>query len=229
MKDIEKNSQNLQNITSSKTWLSQPTNPNPSTTVVPYHFLAGGIAGITHGILSSTFDSIQSLVSNRERLWQSMKLIFVSMNRNTFTSIAHHSISHSILFGSYEFWKQTFSSSVVASMLQNGQEDRSIPSKPCEYQYGEWDHIVGITMAGGIAGSSQNFISHYTEYFLLRDHGTSLSAYPKIEKTAGIRNFSIRNVAFHLPMAPSLRSILVAFPQTAIGFVAFEYGKEIGS
>ena len=68
-------------------------------------------------------------------------------------------------------------------------------------------------MAGGVAGQVQHVASHYTEQWL------------RLEEGAMATTSTTRNVWKVRP--PLLRSVLMAFPASSIGFVAFEYGRSI--
>jgi hypothetical protein len=105
-------------------------------------------------------------------------------------NIIHHSLAHSLLFGSYE--------SIKRGILQQ------VHSMDTQYYGGEY--LTTFAIAGGIAGQVQFAISHYTEQYL------------------GLSDFSLR--LRPTAVAPNLRPFLWAFPPSAIGFVAFEYGKK---
>jgi hypothetical protein len=105
-------------------------------------------------------------------------------------NIIHHSLAHSLLFGTYE--------SIKRGILQQ------LHSMDAQYYGGEY--MTTFAIAGGIAGQVQFAVSHYTEHYL------------------GLSDFSLRLRAS--AAAPTLRPFLWAFPPSAIGFVAFEYGKK---
>ena len=71
------------------------------------------------------------------------------------------------------------------------------------------DRFFIVAFAGGIAGISQQIISDYTEQ-LMTQRSLTRKNWPSINK-------------------PSIKSLLLASIPTAIGFVAFEYGKEVMS
>jgi hypothetical protein len=68
-------------------------------------------------------------------------------------------------------------------------------------------YLLSFGMAGGLAGSLQHVVSHCTEQLLLVGTGGG--------------HVPLRNI-----VAPTLQPTLLAFPASAIGFVAFEYGKK---
>jgi len=71
-------------------------------------------------------------------------------------------------------------------------------------------HLTAFGVAGGIAGQVQHIASFYAEQWL------------------GLSNSTLR-ISFRSTVAPTLRPTLSAFPPSAIGFIAFEYGKKISN
>ena len=70
-------------------------------------------------------------------------------------------------------------------------------------------YLVTLTLAGGLAGQIQHAASHY------------------VEAVMGLSNHTLHidwRTTFSNPM--TIRPLLWAFPPSAIGFIAFEYGKE---
>lgn len=78
---------------------------------------------------------------------------------------------------------------------------------------GQSSHHLGVVaLAGGFAGQCQHVCSHFAEQWLgLAELSKGLDWRQRIKVAAW----------------PSLRSTLVSFPPSAVGFVAFEYGKII--
>ena len=74
-------------------------------------------------------------------------------------------------------------------------------------------HIASITLAGGIAGQFQHITSHISEQCLGLVNESKNS-------TSLLRRLKVASW-------PSLRSTLLSFPPSAIGFLAFEYGKMV--
>lgn len=70
-------------------------------------------------------------------------------------------------------------------------------------------HLITFALAGGLAGQVQHLVSHFAEQALGLADQTLL-----IEWKSSFRS------------APALRPVLWAFPPSAIGFIAFEYGKQ---
>lgn len=111
----------------------------------------------------------------------------------------HHAIAHATLFGCYETWKR--------GLLSMESQQRAAA-------HDEIPYFASVTLAGGIAGSIQQIVSTYTEQWLRVDMLVEEVPQP----------FTRAMVRFHAT-PPTLRSVLFAFPPSAISFVAFEYGK----
>ncbi|KAK1745991.1 hypothetical protein QTG54_003915 [Skeletonema marinoi] len=167
---------------------------------LPQHFMAGGLGGASHAILSL---GLEMKVHNKSTIPQQgmnhnianatimnkIHLQYPTMNYSL-SSLFHHSMAHAILFGSYQTTKRMLLSNIT---LPNNNNNYDI------------SHAVIISTAGGIAGQLQHVTSHISEQYL----GIS-----------GPRVPSFRHLTW-----PTLRSTLLAFPMSSIGFVAFEYGK----
>ena len=113
--------------------------------------------------------------------------------------------------------------------------------------------LLCISIAGGFSGSMQHIFSHYTENLGLDHAKISVSTMMNssgiatinnsMKEKNGVKNLDTfqtqgmnrfnsrsRNV-FHLLskkiQAPPMKPLLFIFPMNAIGFIAFEYGKDI--
>jgi len=117
-------------------------------------------------------------------------------------SILHHSLAHSVLFGSYQLTKRLFLQYLPSSGSTNNPNS------------GNHDaiHIASIAMAGGLAGQFQHVTSHFTEQWL------GLADDAKNSSSSALRRFKFAT-------CPTVRSTMLAFAPSAIGFLAFEYGK----
>jgi hypothetical protein len=109
----------------------------------------------------------------------------------------HHAIAHSTLFGCYETCKR--------ALLTNIMSER----------HDEIPYFASVTFAGGIAGSIQHIISTYTEQWF------------RIENVQETPKPFTRHMIRIYAVPPTIRSIVYAFPPSAISFVAFEYGKSL--
>ena len=200
----EPNSDVLNNATGqiypgSEEWVDENDDAMERATL-PQHFMAGGLGGALHAILSlglemkvhtkSTIPQ-QGLNLNitNATIMNRFHLQYPTMNYSL-SSLFHHSMAHAILFGSYQTTKRMLLSNIT---LPNNNNNYDI------------SHAAIISTAGGIAGQLQHVTSHLSEQYL----GIS-----------GPRVSSFRHLTW-----PTLRSTLLAFPISSIGFVAFEYGK----
>jgi hypothetical protein len=170
---------------------------------LPQHFLAGGLGGASHAILSlgmemklveSTINAIPpqqgiNLKVTNASMMNRFHLQYPTINYSL-SSLSHHSMAHAVLFGSYQTTKRLLLTNIT---LPNNNNNYDI------------SHAAIISTAGGIAGQLQHVTSHLSEQYL------GISG-PKVS--------SFRHLTW-----PTLRSTLLAFPTSSIGFVAFEYGK----
>jgi hypothetical protein len=78
-------------------------------------------------------------------------------------------------------------------------------------QYYGGAYLTAFGIAGGLAGQLQHLASHYTEHWL------------------GLDNASLRLQHRVPPPIPAMRPLFYAFPPSAIGFIAFEYGKKFAT
>lgn len=108
----------------------------------------------------------------------------------------HHAIAHSVLFGCYETTKR----GLLATMSDSRKHD-------------EIPYFASVTLAGGIAGQIQQVVSTYTEQWL------------RIAVVKETPQPFTRHMVRFKATPPTVRSVLFAFPPSAISFVAFEYGK----
>jgi hypothetical protein len=109
----------------------------------------------------------------------------------------HHSAAHATLFGSYEGLKRLF---VATTSLSSSSDS----------QYQGPTYLGSVCFAGGMAGQLQYIVSHYTEQSL------------RLEADVGEST-----LVTSMRRPPILRNFLMAFPPSAIGFIAFEYGRKV--
>ncbi len=165
-----------------------------------------------HSLLLMAFQSGSFM---RESGFNGLKIItassFSSISAWNAASMLHHGLAHGLLFSSYEGTKRIFFShhplqlSSVSYLRRHNNEEKLENSM--------FD-VVKIGFAGGIAGQIQHIASHYTEAWLLGAGEHRKNTYLK----------DIKNTKLFVP-GPSFKSILISFPPSAIGFIAFEYGK----
>ena len=157
----------------------------------------------------------------------------------------HHSIAHAVLFASYEGAKRFIHSSfakepsLLLSPLSDDDDDDDdddkgliIPSST-KSLVSTWlnSDVLTIVMAGGIAGQSQHFVSHITEQILQvsddhthHHHPQIISTRPNPMKSMTTTLSWMKNLRL-----PTLNSMIVAFFPSAVGFAAFEFGKDLVS
>ena len=173
---------------------------------LPQHFLAGGLGGMSHAVLSlgletkvSTSNALPSRRMTNYTFTNALAFKPIHLQVPTITysysSILHHSLAHLVLFGSYQGTKRFLMQHVSDPLSSN-----------------DGAHIASISIAGGMAGQFQHVVSHLSEQWLgLADEISSSSILGRMR----------------LATLPSWRSTWLAFPPSAIGFLAFEYGKEM--
>jgi hypothetical protein len=130
-----------------------------------------------------------------------------------------------MLFGSYQCTKSFLSNHFIFnSQLSN---DTTTVTSLNEDQYKSYFEDVNkeaiiqasiIAVSGGIAGQCQYLVSHFTEQWF--GLVTTSVEEPKQVK-AGTAAFG-KGLTL-----PACRSTLMAFPPSALGFLAYEYGKMI--
>ena len=155
------------------------------------HWTAGAVAGSVHGVATSVLETNLSA----KKLW---------VQQAAYHTL-HHTLAHSVLFGSYEFLKRSIFQQLTANEHVVAGEDK--------LSYLAGSHLAGFAVAGGLAGQLQHLVSHYTESLTFESGITS-------------NKLAHRLV---VPRAPAMRPLLMAFPPSAIGFIAFEYGKSLTS
>lgn len=159
------------------------------------HVGAGALAGSLDGFMSSAWES-KSQFSPVQFFRQKAPLL-----------VLQQSVSHAILFGSYELCKRN----LVHRMHLFQYGDRRIQDS------GLW-HLGCIAIAGGVAGQLQFLTSHYGEQMQETQHflGNQISRNQILQF---LRQFK----------HPNIGSMLGAFVPSAVGFIAFEYGKQLGT
>ena len=177
------------------------------------HVTAGFLAGTAHAGVNYTMDA---LVRMRHTIWGSaVKGTALAAPAPFLPYTMHHSISHGILFGSYEGTKRMLVPFLAGGVGGENNHHRDIHDDDENAHYG---NILAIGLAGGIAGTLQHVASEYTETALV-------TSYSKIWQANDL-TFSERLHLLPRASMPSARALAMAFVPSSIGFVAFEYGKE---
>jgi hypothetical protein len=215
-------------------------------TSISHHFAAGTVAGSLHSILHMTFQSADYIYSqkNQVQLQQQRSLQplnFLPANFSTsFYSLSswgichtiHHAVAHALLFSTYEGTKRMLfgnASVHLRAVSPYRQEQLSMDTDTHtnmsatmvddqDYKEHAIYDILLVALAGGVAGQIQHVTSHYTESWLRVGDDHSIRLHWEEKK----RMFA--NMKFRVA-GPCIRSTLMAFPPSAIGFVAFEFGK----
>lgn len=226
-----------------------------SNTSIPLHILAGGLGGASHAILSLALDTKISTsyitdATNQTRsvalsmprqlrsIWRNVPSLFATDLQNKMSStlscisfqyptlkhslatIFHHSLAHSMLFGSYQSAKWISLSYVTNESTdpERINPDLLLGSYLSDANKDVLMNASAIACSGGIAGQLQHLTSHLTEqYFNL-----STATEEEIDRRKHRVAFAPSRTILSLP---SSRSIALAFPPSAIGFLAYEYGK----
>ena len=174
---------------------------------MPRHIGAGFLAGSAHAGVNYAMDGIVRLrqLTALGRAQPSLGLVKGTASP-FFPYVLHHAISHSVLFGTYEGTKRFMVSSFGGGSLKDDEND---------VHYG---NLLAIGFAGGIAGSAQHLVSNYTEE-------VCVTSYSKIWE----KHLTLVQRCRLMPRLslPSGRALAFAFLPSSLGFVSFEYGKEI--
>jgi hypothetical protein len=167
---------------------------------IALNIMCGGIAGVGHGLLMTMFDTAGHYALAPPLSVQPCRLL-------------GNGSSHAILFGSYEGLKRLADQAVA---LQSTHLKLGVHTDIVALEEGEGDdrpvglaEIGVVAIAGGIAGGMQQIVTHYAEL---------------IEERGSITSF-LRTTE-HVPR-PAVRAVAAAFLPSAIGFMAFEFGREL--
>ena len=197
---------------------------------LPQHFLAGAMGGAAHATLSLVFElklstrpddvlssSCKGTTSYRHPILQTVSSKPIHLQVPTFhysmSSIIHHSMAHSVLFGSYQLTKRLLVQQMHAYNSKNNCSNSGVGN--------DIIRVATITVAGGVAGQFQHVISHFSEQLVL---GTVVDDV-KHNSTTSTSSTSLLRRLLTISSWPTWRSTVMAFPPSAIGFLAFEYGK----
>lgn len=186
---------------------------------ISIHSLGGFMGGASHGVVATVWDSITNTTQHKHpipapfRFYPTMLCnllnpAIISVRQHIPGMIAHHGLSHAVLFGSYELSKRLiFAHWIYGTRYSHHRDDDNYIN---EHHVKNMNHepmvkveyLAYIFLAGGIAGQAQHISSHFTEKWFL------LNSYPAFQ--------SWRTILFSLVMS--------SFP-SGIAFVALEYGR----
>jgi len=197
---------------------------------VSQHFGAGACAGSIHAILSILQQSTSYLYQQQQQIKMQWNHHLISKKAPWgFSYTIHHTLAHSVLFSSYE-WTRRF---LRFEVMEMRKDDINHENKSEQSPFFSVDNdVIIIGVSGGIAGQIQHIVSHYTEqiFNLNTDNVNVKHSLDLTSKNGGTQSNIQRFLATRGAItAPSLTSIMVAFFPSALGFLAFEFGKEIMS
>lgn len=216
------------------------------------HLGAGACAGTAHGLLSISLDSTLYLYNQRVNLAQNFNKTYGSIRQHCVQQAipwgmgytVHHTIAHSVLFASYEATKRTLFHGIHQQRSNNdSRSEANIHENNSQNMFLNGDVII-IGLAGGIAGKIQHVISHYSEQiFNVGEDQTNTVGRNKriVEQQLQRGNSNLaknKTIAMELGkeaidvtkrilIAPTVRSTIISFFPSAVGFIAFEFGKDI--
>ena len=169
---------------------------------LPQHFLAGSLGGTSHAILSLGLEMKllnKSAIPEQGMTKKPNNTLVMNRFHLQYPTMVH---SISTVFHHSMAHAILFGSYQTTKRLLLSNDTLSLSN---DDKYYDISHAAVISTAGGIAGQLQHVASHFSEQYL----GIS-----------GSRAASLRHLTW-----PTLRSTLLAFPISSIGFVAFEYGR----
>ena len=183
------------------------------------HFGAGSLAGCIHGIGTAVFEGNPFALTRfgGETASNSFSSTTKRFGRQLVASSLQHSVAHGMLFGSYEWIKRSGLSALGDTSDSYANEEHgnaafnpkhknpNSNTPPSTIPHLGTSYLAIYGVAGGLAGSIQHVVSHYAEVVFV---------------DSGRPNW--QNIS-----RPALRPCLLAFPPSAIGFIAFEYGKHV--
>jgi hypothetical protein len=201
------------------------------------HVLAGATAGSAHALLSLALEMKlvpglpvpppspsassggieRSSSSSNPSTWWTSKSMRLSLPppRYSSSTILHHSLSHSALFGTYQLSKRSLTR--LCSHFRSG--DNGIP------RGGRLDdddvlRFATIAVSGGLAGQCQHVVGYISERWLgLVAEDARNPPPPSSSMFVSPRRF-MTSISW-----PTWRSTALTFPLSAVGFLAYEYGK----
>jgi hypothetical protein len=175
---------------------------------LPLHFLAGAAGGAAHAALSLALGTTLAVGAEVAPSSSSppppAMHVRVPAARYSASTFLHHSLSHSVLFGTYQLSKRS-----LARLRPHLRRDGTAAARD-----GDDDALrfATVAVAGGLAGQCQHVAGHLSERWL----GLAAEESPPS---------SLRRLVMSPSSWPTWRSTALTFPLSAVGFLAFEYGK----
>ena len=225
-------------------WNPVPSAPRTSTSLLDdpmtlaspgWHAVAGGIGGAVQGIMVTVWDCLAVMTATTTPTSTAPHVMVAEPNRMLRFLLHPSTWSHAALFGSYESLKRQWvqmcenTSSTTPTTTSRSSpriapmeacQDKSIPTLSLPWN---WIQLSSVVVAGGVAGQVHHVTNHYLEHIVRR---LRLQNQPATTR----RNLSLL-LLFRkhgiIPPPPSLKSVIGAFPMSAVGFVVFEYGQVV--
>jgi hypothetical protein len=185
---------------------------------ISIHIFGGLLGGCSHGIVASLWDAVATSIHQQpsNASYMNFKGIrsvaypgIVWMHLHLPGMIAHHGLSHAVLFGSYEVSKRFLLSlypfSVAgATDTHSGQVHSITKAYDGTEQIARVEYLSCIVVAGGFAGQTQHLTSLFTDRIFLQSKMPTWS---------------------HPHWMTLVFPLAMSFLPSSIAFVAYEYGK----
>jgi hypothetical protein len=136
--------------------------------------------------------------------------------RYSASTFLHHSLSHSVLFGSYQLSKRSLAR--LRSHHRRSAGGNGVGGDDDALRF------ATIAVAGGLAGQCQHVVGHLSERWLGLA-AVDVAAAATANLPASSSPSSLRRLVLSSSFWPTWRSTALTFPLSAVGFLAFEYGK----
>ena len=187
---------------------------------LPLHFLAGAAGGAAHAALSLALGTTLAVGAEVAPSSSSppppAMHVRVPAARYSASTFLHHSLSHSVLFGTYQLSKRS-----LARLRPHLRRDGTAAARD-----GDDDALrfATVAVAGGLAGQCQHVAGHLSERWLGLA-AVDVAAAATANLPASSSPSSLRRLVMSPSSWPTWRSTALSFPLSAVGFLAFEYGK----
>eukprot|EP00536_Pseudo-nitzschia_multiseries_P001289 jgi/Psemu1/282921/fgenesh1_pg.16_\ len=180
------------------------------------HYGSGFCAGSVHAVLGRAIEGITtstaSILATTARATPAAPVTPVIQPAPLFLPyLLHHSVSHAVLFGSYE----TIKRGLLRSLLLSVEDDDKDDDNDNDEETGFERKLAAVALAGGTAGIGQQLVGDWTEGV-----ASAVGAKGNSKNPGALRSAIVRVPGY------SARTLGMASVPTAIGFVAFEYGRE---
>ncbi|KAL3823262.1 hypothetical protein ACHAXA_003410 [Cyclostephanos tholiformis] len=212
------------------------------------HVLAGAMGGTTHALLSlavektrlvglvpppypsssSGVGDVARFTSNNPPAWRTSTSPYLHLPSPRYSSstVIHHSLSHSVLFGTYQLSKRSLTR-LCSSHRPTGDDDLPRGGRLDDDDVvddKDYDDDVlrfaTIALAGGLAGQCQHVVGHMSERWLGLVTEDARNHPPPSYMSLSPRRLMMTSFSW-----PTWRSTALTFPLSAVSFLAYEYGK----